>query len=352
MKIYQNFEEASSSGKLLDSFFYLEKTESNEKYCFPKQPLTTSSLLYEAKVQLGFPIHKTTTLAQGLYEGVTLKDKKRISLITYPRTDSTRISKSFAGKAFQYIKSIWGSELCSFRDTSTSLGGKKANVQDAHEAIRPTYLSYTPETLKNEGLEKDQFSLYKLVFNHTLASLMQPAKYLRTVYSFLNKGRRFQMTEDVIVSPGFFAFIENAYKNHKIRKLPVLDKQYLKEIEIREVEVEEYTGNIPRRYSEGSLIRTLEKLGIGRPSTYNTFTRIIIKRRYSVFDRKKNFIPTDLGLKVNDWLQKFFPFLINEKYTADLEEKLDKISQGKTTYLVFIKAFWDDFFPTYRKSEA
>jgi DNA topoisomerase-1 len=349
-KFYKTIEEAEKSKEDLGNVFELQNKIEKEKFAFPKQPLTTSLLLYEAKTQLGYSIYKTTTLAQQLYEGITLKSKnKRLSLITYPRTDSIRISKVFTNRAYEYIKNKWGLEFCNFKDTSSSSKGKKANVQDAHEAIRPTYLNYTPEDLKDEDLDESQFKLYELIFNHTISTLMQPAKYLNKVYYYLNGDRNFEMVENVIISPGFFILLENYYKNYRIKKTSNLKDEDMQKIETDKVSIEEYLGSIPKRYTEGTLIKQLERLGIGRPSTYNTFSKIIIKRRYSIFDKKGNFLPTELGFKVNDWLQTYFALLINENYTASLEQQLDKISQGENTYLEFIKDFWSNFYPNYKK---
>jgi DNA topoisomerase I len=350
LKTYKSIEDAENSKKMLSGIFKLENKNEQEKTIFPKYPFTTSTLLFEAKNKLNFSISKTTELAQQLYEGITLANKKRISLITYPRTDSTRISKVFANKAYTYIESKWNKDLCNFsKKFSLSSNKNKENVQDAHEAIRPTYLEQTPEELENKAIDKDQLKLYALIFNNAIASFMQPAKYLNKVYKFSNNDKIFEMTENVIINPGFFTFIDEAYEANKIMKNSIIRDKDLKEIKTKEFEIEEYTWNIPRRYTEGTIIKTLEKLGIGRPSTYNSFTNTIIKRRYSKFEKKGTFIPTELGFKVNEWLQKNFPSIINESYTATLEKDLDKIGRGENTYISFISTFWNNFFPNYKK---
>lgn len=350
LKIYKSIEDAENSKKTLDGIFKFEGKNEQEKIIFPKYPFTTSTLLFEAKNKLNFSISKTTELSQQLYEGITLPNKKRLSLITYPRTDSTRISKVFANKAYTYIKSKWNKDLCNFsKKFSSNSNQNKENVQDAHEAIRPTYLEQTPEELKDKVIDKDQLKLYTLIFNNTIASFMQPAKYLNKVYAFSSNDRIFEMIENVIINPGFFTFVCEAYETNKIVKSPVICDDNLKEIKTKEFKVEEYTWSVPRRYTEGTIIKTLEKLGIGRPSTYNSFTNTIIKRKYSKFEKKGIFIPTELGFKVNDWLQEHFPSIINENYTALLEKDLDKISRGENTYISFISAFWNNFFPNYKK---
>jgi DNA topoisomerase-1 len=160
-------------------------------------------------------------------------------------------------------------------------------------------MKYTPDDLKDEGIEEDYLSLYELIFNHTLASLMQPAKYISNIYNFSNNGRLFQMIENIIVSPGFFVFLDY-YKKFSISKDSSLINEEINHIKANKININEYLGRIPRRYTEGILIKTLEKLGIGRPSTYNAFSGILIKRKYSTISRRGEFIPTPLGFDVNN----------------------------------------------------
>ncbi|RHZ36021.1 type I DNA topoisomerase [endosymbiont GvMRE of Glomus versiforme] len=348
---YPSKEEAEKVKSQLSSIFSLINEEKEKRYIFPKSPFTTSLLLYEAKSQLSFSIAQTTKLAQQLYEGIYLKNNnKQTGLITYPRTDSCRLNKQFVEQVYQYIQKQWGKVYCQF---SPQHQQKKESltVQDAHEAIRPTYFSQRPEEIK-DSLAPEQFALYGLIYQHTLASLMSSAQTKKTTYTFVNNGYYFTLNENVLTFAGFFVLNPDYYlPNYKVKKTSFLEKTNLKSLEVNKIEIKEYLENKPQRYNEGSLVQELERLGIGRPSTYNTFSRILLNRGYVEYnnDRQKHFVPTELGFKVNEWLQKNFASLINEKYTANLEAELDKISQGKNSYLEFIQKFWNDFFPYWQE---
>ena len=340
--VYKEKKEAEAVKEKLSLLFQLNSKKEEPKLILPKSPLITSLLLFEAKSQLGYSVAQTTQLAQKLYEGVWISTKKKqVGLITYPRTDSTRINREFANQTYQYIQKKWGSNYCNFHP-AWEKKGKKINVQDAHEAIHPTYLDYRPEEIKN-SLSEEEYQLYKLVFNHTLASLMSPAKINKITYHFLNnKCYHFTTTERICQFAGFLACAPETYfptYNVKLKS----ELAEISQLEAKRIEIQEYLENKPVRYNEGSVVQELEKLGIGRPSTYNTFGRILIKRGYVELNEKGQFIPTELGFTVNNWLQDHFSSLINEGYTAALEAELDKISQGENNYLNFIKKFWEDF---------
>jgi len=349
--IYENEEKAEIIRQKLSEDFQLIKQNEEETFIFPKLPLITSLLLYEARMQLGFSIAKTTKLAQELYEGVWVEGKKqRLSLITYPRTDSSRLNKDFLRQTWQYITEKWGKNYCNFSTASPK--EKKTNIQDAHEAIHPTYLNFSPSDLET-SLNKEQQNLYNLIFNHTLTSLMSPARITRHNYNFINNKYYFSMKESIVKFFGFFIVNPtDCFSRYKVKEKFLLEAKDLNPLHTEKIEVKEYVEKKPRRYNEGSLVQELEKLGIGRPSTYNAFSKILLQRTYVAFDEKECFIPTELGLKVNQWLQENFSFLINENYTASLEEDLDEISQGKESYFSFIKRFWDNFFPYYKTIEA
>ena len=214
-------------------------------------------------------------------------------------------------------------------------------VQGAHEAIRPTYFSYHPAEIK-DSLSSEQFALYNLIYQHTLASLMSPAQIKKTTYTFHNNNYYFTLSEKISTFAGFFILNPEYYLPHyKIRKFSGLEKEKLASLKIDKIEIKEYLENKPQRYNEGNLVRELERLGIGRPSTYNTFSSLLLKRNYVIHnnEKQKHFVPVKLGFEVNDFLQENFAALINEKYTADLEIELDKISQGENNYFDFIQNF-------------
>ncbi|CAI2173727.1 5646_t:CDS:2, partial [Funneliformis geosporum] len=274
--IYKNKNEAEEVKNKLGTIFQLVNKKEEQKFIFPKQPLITSLLLFEAKSQLGF-------------------SKKE----------------------------------------------KKSNVQDAHESIHPTYLEYHPEEIKI-SLTEEEYQLYRLIFNHTLASLMSPAKVNKITYTFSNNNYLFATSERICQFAGFLICSLEIYLSTYNVKLKS-ELVNFSQLEAKKIEVQEYTENKPVRYNEGSIVQELEKLGIGRPSTYNTFGRILLKRNYAEQDKKGHFIPTELGISVNKWLQEKFGSLINENYTAALESELDKISQGNNDYYHFIKNFWENF---------
>ncbi|KLL04284.1 MAG: DNA topoisomerase [Mycoplasmataceae bacterium CE_OT135] len=348
---YPNKEEAEKVKAQLGSIFSLVKEEKEKRYIFPKAPFTTSLLLYEAKSQLGFSIAQTTKLAQQLYEGFYLKSKnKQTGLITYPRTDSCRLNKQFIEQTYQYVQKQWGKEYCQFSPQHQQKK-ESLNVQDAHEAIRPTYFSQHPEEIK-DSLAPEQFALYKLIYRHTLASLMSSAQTEKTTYTFVNNGYYFTLNENALTFSGFFILNPDYYlPNYKVKKTSLLTEIDLKSLEVNKIEVKEYLENKPHRYNEGSLVQELERLGVGRPSTYNTFSRLLLSRGYVDYnnEKQKHFVPKELGIKVNEWLQNNFASLINEKYTANLETELDKISRGENSYLEFIQNFWNSFFPYWQE---
>nr|CAG8538892.1 1763_t:CDS:10 [Entrophospora candida] len=247
----------------------------------------------EAKSQLGFSVAQTTQIAQKLYEGVWISSKKKqIGLITYPRTDSTRINREFVNQVYRHVQSKWGKDYCNFHPAWDKKEKKKANVQDAHEAIHPTYLEYHPEEVKS-SLVLGEYQLYKLIFNHTLASLMSPAQVNKKTYNFLNNDcYHFTTTERICQFAGFLACSPETYlPNYNIKMKS--DLEDISQLEAKRIEIQEYLENKPVRYNEGSVVQELEKLGIGRPSTYNTFGRILLKRGYVTLNEKGQFIPTE-----------------------------------------------------------
>jgi DNA topoisomerase-1 len=340
--LYKEKNEAEEIKKQLGLIFQLIERKEEKKLIFPKPPLITSLLLFEAKSQLGFSVSQTTQLAQKLYEGVWLSNEgKQVGLITYPRTDSPRINQDFTSSACKYIQQKWGANYYN-NNPIWKKKEKTLNVQGAHESIHPTYLNYHPEEIKN-SLSEEEYRLYKLIYNHTLASLMSPAQINKFTYKFLNNSYYFSTSEKICQFAGFLVSSPEVYfSSYNVRLKSELTK--ISQIEAKKIEVQEYQENKPVRYNEGSLVQELEKLGIGRPSTYNLFGRVLLKRGYAELNEKGQFIPTSLGISVSNWLQANFSSLINEDYTASLETELDKISQGENNYYDFIKKFWDNFY--------
>jgi len=340
LMIYEEKKVAEETVKKLNFFFTFYKKEETENFIFSKQPFVTSSLLFEAKKKLNFSVSKTTKICQKLYEGLWIeKIKKRIGLITYPRTDSFRINKEFSEESYKIIEKKWGKEYCNFFPIWNKI--KKKNVQDAHESIHPTYLYLQPEEIKNDILE-EEYLLYKMIFFNSFACLMSSTKIKKKYFFFLNETKIFLTTEKIFLFEGFMKCnIEEFSLDYNIKKKSYLEK--IKKIESNKIKIDEYIGKKIFRYNEGNLIQKLEELKIGRPSTYNTFGAILIKRRYVELNKIGQFVPTNLGIKLNEWIQKNFSYLINEEYTALLEEDLDKISRGEKKYFFFIFFFWKKF---------
>jgi DNA topoisomerase-1 len=347
--IYPDPAEAEKVKEKLGLDLQLVKKQEEEKFIFPKFPLTTSLLLFEARSWLGFSIAKTTQLSQKLYEGVNLvEQRKQIGLITYPRTDSTRVSQEFTSQAYNFISQEWGKNYCNFHPTWKKKE-KKLNIQDAHESIHPTYLNYHPTSEEvKKSLTSEEQQLYGLIFRHSLTSFMAPAQIKKIIYTFINNNYYFATTERVNQFFGFLAYNPTLYLPHYRVKIQA-KLATISYLPVQEIEIQEYLENKPVRYNEGSLVQELERLGIGRPSTYNAFGHIIRKRKYVELNQKGHFVPTELGFTVNQWLQENFSHLINENYTAYLETELDKISQNQNTYLNFIKSFWEEFIQHFQK---
>lgn len=333
-------QEALEIIKDLNSVLNIIKKTDEEGKIPPRNPFTTSSLLSTARDMLNFSINTTTKIAQKLYEGVLIKEKKKlVGLITYPRTDSKRVSSIFANSAYKQIEIKWGKEYCNF---SPFWKNKKTkHSQNAHESIHPTFLT-EPKELKT-SLTKDEYRLYELIFENSLICLMSFAKVNKRKYLFNSKNNYFSYSENICKFPGFLAVNPKKYFPYFNTKAKESLKAEETQLKINKWEVVEYVSGKPLRYNESNLVKELEKLGIGRPSTYNLFGTILLKRKYARFNEKKQFIPQPLGHKANDWLQKNFPAIINQKYTASLEDELDRISQGKNDYLNFIREFWKDF---------
>ena len=289
----------------------------------------------EASTKLGFPAKKTMSIAQKLYEGIDLENET-VGLITYMRTDSIRLSDDFVSSTKKYIKEKYGEEYIGYVKTSK----KKDNVQDAHEAIRPTSILREPTKVK-KYLSNDEFKLYSLIYKRALASLMTDAKVFQTTIVLDNNNYKFKSTGTVLIFDGYLKVYKD-YEKNEDKELPELH-----EGEICITDNVEYTQHFtqpPARYSEAKLIKELEELGIGRPSTYATIIDTIRSRGYVTLEEKK-FKPTEIGIETTDKLQEFFSDLINVEYTSDMEKELDEIADGDISSVQVLKSFWNLFEP-------
>ena len=299
-----------------------------------KPVFKTSTLQQVASNKINFTAKKTMSVAQKLYEGINIGDETT-GLITYMRTDSERMSPIFINDTFKYIEEVYGKDYVGFVKKQK----KDENMQDAHEGIRPTDIRRTPESIK-KYLSADEYKLYNLIYKRALASLMAPSKSLQTTVLFDNNDYEFKTTGSVVIFDGYLKIYD--LEENEDDKLP---KITLNEIyETSDVEKKQHFTEPPARYTEASLIKEMESLGIGRPSTYATIVTTIKDRGYVVLDKKK-FIPTELGFDTNDKLGEFFGNIINVEYTASMESDLDQIALGKLDSVKTLKDFYNKFEP-------
>jgi len=301
----------------------------------PKLPFTTSRLQQEAANKLGFSARKTMSVAQKLYEGLKIGDEQ-VGLITYMRTDSTRLSDDFISETFDFIKTTYGDNYKGVKPKTK----KTENMQDAHEGIRPTSVYRTPESLASY-LNGDEYKLYHLIWTKAVASLMAKAEFENTKVIVENNDYQFQANGQVLLFEGHLK-IAKAYEKITDQLLPVYTvNTYVTPITI---EPSQHFTQPPARYSEATLVKTLEEQGIGRPSTYATIIDTIQKRGYVKLEQKR-FWPTDQGTLTSDKLTENFNDIVNVDYTAELETSLDKIAQGTLDEIDFLKDFYAKFEP-------
>lgn len=328
-------EEAIAILNKLSSKFIIENIKKEDKARKAKPPYITSTLQQEASSKLNFTSKKTMMLAQKLYEGITLKDET-VGLITYMRTDSIRLSDEFVKSTYGFIRDNYGDDYVGYVKTSK----KKDNVQDAHEAIRPTSINRRPDDVR-EYLTSDEFKLYKLIYNRALASLMKDAVMEVTSIILNNNDYKFKVTGSIVKFDGYLKVYDDNEDDGEL--LPDFGK-YNGSVVSEEINYSAHTTKPPARYTESQLIKKMETLGIGRPSTYATTIGIILERGYvKVIDKKFN--PTEIGIETTDKLQEFFKDIINVDYTRDMEEDLDKIAEGKLYWENLLDRFYKDFEP-------
>ncbi len=321
----------------LSKVFKIESVDKKEKSKKAKYPFITSTLQQEASSKLNFTSKKTMMIAQKLYEGISLKDET-VGLITYMRTDSVRLSDEFIKSTYAFINDKYGSDYVGYVKQSK----KTENVQDAHEGVRPTSINRTPESVK-EYLSNDEYKLYKLIYTRALASLMKDAKVEATTVILDNNNYQFKTTGQVLIFDGYLK-VYSEYESAEDKTLPDFSNYKESVIESNSIEYSAHTTKPPSRYTESKLIKEMEELGIGRPSTYATTIGILSERGYvNVVDKK--FVPTEIGIETTDKLQEFFKDIINVKYTKEMEDDLDKIADGDLKEIELLKRFYDEFEP-------
>lgn len=307
-----------------------------------KDPFTTSTLTQMASTRLGYPASKTMSIAQRLYEGVSL-GSETVGLISYMRTDSIRLSDLFVNDTEKYIMNNYGKEYVGY----TKKTKKTENVQDAHEAIRPTSILRTPESIK-KYLKPDEFKLYNLIYIRTLSSLMADAKVEATSVDLENNDYIFRANGSVLVFDGYLKVYKD-FEDSEDTILPDFANYKSKVIVASKVDKIQHFTEPKSRYTEAKLIAELEKLGIGRPSTYAKIISVLEERKY-VSLKDKKFYPTEIGIVVTDKLQEFFSSIINVNYTANMETELDEIADGKLVWYTVLDKFYKDFEPLLQKA--
>jgi DNA topoisomerase I len=319
--------------------FKIDSVQKKERRRNPSPPFITSSLQQEAARKLNYRAKKTMMLAQQLYEGIDLGKEGTVGLITYMRTDSTRISDTAKTEAAEFIEKEYGEQFVN-KSRVEKKSGK--NAQDAHEAIRPTSVMYHPRDLKNY-LSRDQLRLYKLIFERFLASQMASAVLDTMTVDLENNGINFRATGSKVKFPGFMkVYVEGNDDGKKEEDRILPDVQEGMKVEKKDLEPTQHFTQPPPRYTEARLVRTMEELGIGRPSTYAPTLDTIQKRGYVALDEKK-FVPTELGGLVLEMTLEFFPEVFNVEFTAKMESDLDEVEDGKENWIRIIDDFYKGF---------
>ncbi|MBM7094161.1 type I DNA topoisomerase [Bacillus sp. H-16] len=325
--------------KLSGDTFTVDKVTKRERKRNPVVPFTTSSLQQEAARKLNFRAKKTMMLAQQLYEGIDVGKEGTVGLITYMRTDSTRVSETAQNETKDYIEANYGKE---YINTEQKKSKQSANSQDAHEAIRPTSVMKDPKNVKSY-LSRDQYRLYKLIWDRLVASLMAPAVMDTLSVDLSNNGVIFRANGSKLKFPGFMkVYIEGTDdgKKEEDRWLPELEQG--EEVVVETIDPNQHFTQPPPRYTEARLVKTMEELGIGRPSTYAPTLDTIQRRGYVALEDKR-FVPTELGTIVLDLIIEFFPEILNVEFTAKMETDLDSIEDGKENWVQVIDHFYKDF---------
>ena len=317
--------------------YIVNEVKKGEKKRTPAPPFTTSTMQQEASRKLGFTLKKTMSVAQGLYEGVKIPEKGTVGLITYMRTDSTRISEEARAVAKQQITKIYGENYYENRYYKA-----KKDAQDAHEAIRPTYIDISPEEIK-DSLTKDQYKLYKLIYNRFLASQMAPAVFNTMSVNIKANEYDFKANGQSLKFKGFMTlYVEGTDNEEKEEEGILPELQEKEEVILNKINPKQSFTEPPPRYTEASLVKALEEKGIGRPSTYSPTITTILERRY-IEKEQKQLVPTELGKVVNKLLTENFSDVINVEFTAKIENEFDEIAEGHEEWKKMIREFYGPF---------
>ena len=317
--------------------YIVTDVKKGEKKRNPAPPFTTSTMQQEASRKLGFTLKKTMSIAQGLYEGVKVGEKGTVGLITYMRTDSTRISEEARAAAKNQIIKTYGEQYYENRYYKT-----KQNAQDAHEGIRPTYVDLVPEEIK-EYLTNDQYKLYRLIYHRFLASQMSTAIYDVVSANIDVNKYNFRASGQTLKFKGFMTlYVETEDNKQEEEDTSIPELENGQEVIKQKLESKQSFTEPPPRYTEASLVKMLEEKGIGRPSTYSPIITTILERHY-IEKEQKQLVPTELGKIVNKLLTENFTDVINVEFTAKIEEEFDEVAEGKENWKQVIREFYAPF---------
>ena len=344
----QQVDEALSVIK--NSDFIVESVKKSKTKTHAPAPFTTSTMQQDALNKLNMSLKKTTASAQELYEGVEVKGEGKIALITYIRTDSTRVSEDAQKACREFIANKYGKE---YLPEKPNIYVAKKNAQDAHEAIRPISMQITPEMVQ-DSLSKDNYRLYKLIYERFLASQMIEAEYNNVVVNIDAGGYNLKASGRTLEFAGYTAvykeFVdEDKEKKQDVSKLPKLSEG--EKLVVKDIKEEQKFTKPPVRYTEASLVKAMEEKGIGRPATYAATITILTARSYCEKEGKF-LVPTELGRKITEYLEKFFSGVINVKFTAHMENRLDDIAENKDDWHDVVSSFWNGFKGLLEKADA
>lgn len=345
-----NINSKEEMNRILDELkgaqFEVTEVKKGERTKKAPLPFTTSTLQQEAAKVLNFATSKTMRLAQQLYEGVDIKGNGTVGLITYLRTDSTRISVEASTAAREYIAAEYGEEYTAKAEHTEN---KNKKAQDAHEAIRPSDITRTPAAMK-ESLSRDQFRLYQLIWKRFTASRMQSAIYETTSVKIKGNDYLFTVSASRVKFDGFMSVYiqEDDEKKESNTLVRALDKNT--QLKLEQLQPEQHFTQPPAHYTEASLVKTLEELGIGRPSTYAPTITTILARRY-VAKENKNLYMTELGEVVNKMMKQAFPTIVDVNFTANMEALLDKVGDGSVQWKTVVRNFWPDLKESVERAE-
>ena len=329
-----------------DAAFQVTDVKKGERTKKAPLPFTTSTLQQEASKVLNFSTSKTMRLAQQLYEGIDIEGQGTVGIITYLRTDSTRVSEEASRMATEYISQTYGEEYLHRGETKKSSGKK---IQDAHEAIRPTDITRLPAAVK-DSLSRDQFRLYQLIWKRFTASCMADAKYNTMAVKIDGGGYRFTVSASTVAFDGFMSVYvqDEEEKGGSMNLLKELGPD--SELTLKELEDKQHFTQPPAHYTEAALVKMLEELGIGRPSTYAPTISTIIARRY-VAKEGRNLYLTELGEVVNNMMKQAFPSIVEPDFTANVESLLDMVEEGKVSWKTVVSNFYPDLEEAVKKAE-